>query len=172
MKRLLQRFRRNKRGVNAIEFAFVGPITLFLLFGICEVMLVFLANTVLDASVTRASRLIRTGQVATTGMNETQFKQVVCDRLFGIIDCNGVFIDVQSFPGFIGITPNNPAAGGTLQQSSMTFGATNPGDTVIVRAFYAYRLHTPVLMEGLENYGDGKRLLVATATFRNEPWGS
>lgn len=36
MRRLIQRFRRDRRGVSAIEFAFIAPVMIFLYFGLAE----------------------------------------------------------------------------------------------------------------------------------------
>ena len=59
---ILRRFRRNRRGSAAVEFALVAPIFFALLFAIIELAMVFFASQVLE-TVTQDSRaLIMTGQ--------------------------------------------------------------------------------------------------------------
>jgi Flp pilus assembly protein TadG len=162
----------SEKGVAAVEFAFVAAPLMFLIFGIIEVMTVFFASTVLDSAVINASRQIRTGQAATANMTQAQFKTSVCSQLFALLDCNKVFIDVTSYPGFIGITPSNPVASGSLAAGNMAYQASGPGDTVLVRAYYAWPLITPGVTNLMRNFGSNERLLVGAIAFRNEPWGT
>lgn len=164
--------RRETRGVAAVEFAFVAAPTLFLIFGIIEMMTVFFAATILDSAVVQASRLIRTGQASTSGMTANAFKTEVCNRLYALLSCGSVFIDVRAYPGFIGVTPTDPSSSGTLSAGNMAFQSSSPGDTVLVRAYYSWSLYTPGITNVLSNYGSNSRLLVAASAFRNEPWGS
>ena len=46
----------------------------------------------------------------------------------------------------------------------------NGGDIVVVRAFYEWPIYVRLLGNDLANMPGGKRLLAATAAFRNEPF--
>ena len=58
---------------------------------------------------------------------------------------------------------------GELQQN-FTFDPGGGGDVVVVRAFYAWPVLTPNLGLGLHNMNGNKRLIAASAAFRNEPF--
>ena len=49
----------------------------------------------------------------------------------------------------------------------MTYQPGGPGDIVVVRLFYQW----PIYVSLLQNMSGSKRLLIATAAFRNEPFG-
>src|SRR5882762_2208063 len=114
---LLRRFRHNRRGSAAVEFAMVAPLFFGLLFAIIEVAMIFFASQVLETVTQDSSRTIMTGQAQTgsvTGCSnpctQAQFKSFVCKQVSALFDCtNGVFVDVRSYPnnGFsnVNITP-------------------------------------------------------------------
>ncbi len=51
-------------------------------------------------------------------------------------------------------------------QNNQTYQPGGPGDIVVVRLFYQW----PIYVSLLQNMSGNKRLLVATAAFRNEPY--
>jgi Flp pilus assembly protein TadG len=57
----LRRFRRNRRGSAAVEFALVAPVFFALLFAIIETSIVFFAGQVLETITQDAARTILTG---------------------------------------------------------------------------------------------------------------
>ena len=64
-KKLLRRFRSNRRGSVAVEFSLIALPFFALLFAIIETALVFFASQVLETAVQDSSRLILTGQAQT-----------------------------------------------------------------------------------------------------------
>lgn len=62
---LLRRFRENRTGASAVEFALIAPIFLVLLFAIIETALMFFASQVLETMTQDAARMILTGQAQT-----------------------------------------------------------------------------------------------------------
>ena len=61
----LRRFRRNRRGSAAVEFALVAPVFFALLFAIIETAIVFFAGQVLETVTQDSARMIMTGQAQT-----------------------------------------------------------------------------------------------------------
>ena len=59
---VLRRFRRNRRGSAAVEFALVAPVFFALLFAIIETAIVFFASQVLETVTQNSARQIMTGQ--------------------------------------------------------------------------------------------------------------
>src|SRR6202042_2973107 len=76
---LLRRFRRNRRGSAALQFALVAPVFFALLFAIIETAIMFFASQVLETITQESARQVLTGQVQTAGLTQAQFKsQIVC----------------------------------------------------------------------------------------------
>lgn len=171
--------KRRARGATAVEFALIATPFLALLFGMFEVLMVFLVQTTLDSAITDASRLIKTGQAnAGVGLSASQFKQSVCDRMAGMVDCNNrLFVMVQNQPA-VGSLPS-PMSNPTLLASPPYTPNTAAESIVVVRGFYMWPLMTPGISNFLKNtdatgpngdLGSSNRMLVATSVFRNEPF--
>lgn len=77
-RKVLRRFRRNRRGSAAVEFALVAPIFFALLFAIIETAIVFFAGQVLETGVQDTGRLLYTNQ--TSGMQQLDFKESLRPR--------------------------------------------------------------------------------------------
>ena len=170
--RLARCFVRQQNGAAAVEFALVAVPFLALTFAILETALVFFAGQTLEAAVTDASRLIMTGQAQTSGFNKDSFKQAVCDRIYGLFDCtNGVHVDVKNYSSFSSISTASPVTGGQLDTSKMAYVPGGPGCIEVVTLYYQWPIYVSLLGNNLSNLSGGKRLLVATSVFRNEPYG-
>jgi Flp pilus assembly protein TadG len=165
-------FRRDRRGSAAVEFALVAPIFFALLFAILETGLVFFASQTLETATQDVSRLVMTGQAQGIGYTESQFKDEVCKRLAALFDCqNGIYVDVESFPSFTSVTIPDAIDGNKNFIPTMQYKPGQACDVVVIRLFYEWPLFVTRLGYDISNLADGKRLLIATAAFRNEPFG-
>lgn len=168
---LLQRFRRNRRGSAVIEFAMVAPIFFGLLFAIIETAFMFFAGQVLETAVQDSSRLILTGQAQSASYSQAQFKNDVCSRLTALFDCGGVYIDVRSYgTDFSTVNITAPIDANKNFVNNMQYSPGSSGQIVVVRAFYQWPLFITGLGYDVSNLAGNKRLLSATAAFRNEPY--
>ncbi len=172
--RLLGRFRRDRRGVAAIETAFVAAPFLWLLFATLETGIMLLAEHAVENGTQDAARMIRTGQVQSQGITQAQFKQLVCGGIVtAMLDCqNRLHVDVRRFQTFAAVSLPQPLVEGTLSPAVSTNAQFTPGgplEVVVVRVFYDWKLFTPGITQ-LANLGEDRRLLTATAAFRNEPY--
>lgn len=171
VRKALCRFRRNRRGSAAVEFALVAPVFFALLFAIIETAIVFFAGQVLETVTQDSSRMIMTGQAQTGGFSQAQFKTYVCGKISVLFDCvNGVYVDVQSYPSFSGVSINDPIDGSKNFVPPNNYSPGGPGDIVVVRLFYQWPLVVTGLGYNISNLSGSKRLLTATAAFRNEPY--
>jgi Flp pilus assembly protein TadG len=169
--RTVRRLTRREDGAAAVEFGLVAAPFLALLFAIIETALVFFAGQTLETATADASRLILTGQAQTQGFSETQFKQAVCARVFGLFDCNaGVKLDVRTAASFASTNMSKPLDANGNLQGGMMYAPGNPGDIVVVRVMYEWPVYVSLLGLNLSDMSGGKRLLMATAAFRNEPY--
>jgi Flp pilus assembly protein TadG len=167
----LRRFRRNRRGSAAVEFALVAPIFFALLFAIMETATVFFAGQVLETVTQDSARMVMTGQAQNAGFSAAQFKTYVCGKVNVLFDCaNGIYVDVQSYPQFSGVSVNDPIDGSKNFVPPNNYSPGGPGDIVVVRLFYQWPLFVTGLGYNIANLSGSKRLLTATAAFRNEPF--
>jgi Flp pilus assembly protein TadG len=164
----LRRFRRDRNGSVAIQFAMIAIPFFMMIFAIMEICMIFFATQVLETATHDAARLIMTGQAQMAGMSATQFKADLCTRLVGLFDCPSVDVDVKSYPTFANISLNNPISGGSYSNPT-TFQPGSAGQIVVVRTFYQWPLFVTNLGYNPGNLNNKKRLLVSTASFRNEP---
>jgi Flp pilus assembly protein TadG len=168
---ILRRFRRNRRGSAAVEFALVAPIFFAVLFAIIELALVFFASQMLETVTQDTSRLILTGQAQTASYTQASFKDAVCAKLTVMFDCvNGVSIDVQSYKAFSAVNIADPIDAGKNFVPPNNYLPGGPGDIVVVRLFYKWPLFVTGLGFNPANIAGNKRLLTATAAFQNEPY--
>ncbi len=173
LRRRLGAFRRHQGGVVAIEFAMVGVPFFALIFAILETAIVFWTAQVLETAVADAARTIYTGQFQaanTTGDIGRAFKREVCSRVTALFECTEstptVHVDVRiptaDIPPVIKDGAINPAAFG--------YEATKASDLVLVRVAVEYPVFATLLNPNQANLANGKRLLMGSATFRNEPF--
>jgi Flp pilus assembly protein TadG len=169
-----RRFRRNRRGSAAVEFALVAPVFFALLFAIIETGIMFMAGQVLESVTQDAARSILTGQAQNAGYGMASFKSnVVCPSgsLASVLfDCvNGIYVDVQSYPAFSNVVITNPISGGCFVPPN-NYNPGGPTNVVVVRLFYQWPLFVTGLGYNIANLCGGKRLLTGTAAFQNEPY--
>jgi Flp pilus assembly protein TadG len=165
--RLLARFARARGGATTVEFAFVALPFLLLIFAIIELGLVFLVSVTLENAVIDTGRQIRTGELQTTGGTAATFKTAMCDKMswVGASCSSALSIDVRTFTGFA----TSGTALSATKPKTPCWDPGGPGSIVLVRAYYNWPLITPLLQTGLQASG-GKRLILAAATFSNEPY--
>jgi Flp pilus assembly protein TadG len=166
---LLRRFRRNRRASAALEFALVAPIFFALLFAIIETALMFFANQVLETVTQDSARTIFTGQAQQASTTQAQFATYVCSQVPALFDCSSIWIDVESAASASGVNINNctDVAGNFV---SMQYNPGGAGDVVVVQLCYKWPIFVTGLGYNIANLPGSKRLLRATAAFRNEPY--
>ncbi len=169
--RAVRRFSRSRRGSSAVEFALVAPMFIALIFAILETALVFFAGQILEIGTQDTARLLLTNQ-AQGMMSATQFHDNLCTRVSALMSCANLYVDVKAFNSFTAITSSDLAppidAGGNFV-NNFTYPTPNPGDTVVVRAFYQWPIFVTQLGYNLSNMSGNKKLLTATAAFKVEP---
>jgi Flp pilus assembly protein TadG len=171
------RFLRARRGAVAVEFAFVAFPFLLLLFGILELALVFIVSMTLETATGDAARMIRTGEFQSSGATgKADFQKLVCDRMMWLQSgCAGrLTVDVQTFAvdDFKSMSENDGQDAANFNKVATCFSPGGPADVVMVRTYYEWPLFTPLLNDALVNMGNGKRLISAIASFRNEPYSN
>lgn len=172
---MFRRFAKAREGATAVEFALIAVPFLGLIFGILELGMVFMVSTTLDNATESAAREIRTGQLQGEKGTVATFKTKVCGEMSWLgSGCNdSLYLQVKKFPKFSDVAIVDPKTPEDLENMKTKpeeyFVPGGPQDIIVVRAYYEWDLITPLLNKGLETI-DGKRLIVSTVTFRNEPF--
>jgi len=183
-RRLFGRFRRSQDGSAAVEFAFVITPFLMLAWAIIETGMMFWTNQILEDAVSKASRLLLTGESRTQYaskdplVNTAAFRDAVCGVAPTLIDCSKLAIDVRAYSSFgdadSGTSSGNPIASGNIDTRDFSYRQPNADQIVVVRAVLDYKLLlTGWASTGLANIGganSGRRGIVVSAAFRTEPY--
>jgi Flp pilus assembly protein TadG len=170
MRPVWRRFRHNRRGSAAVEFALVAPVFFALLFAIIETGIIFFAGQILQTVATDSARTILTGQTQTAGLTPAQFQSnVVCPFIPALLSCANIIINVQSTSSFTGFVPYNCVANGA-QNANIQYNPGGPGDVVVLTLCYQWPLFVTGLGYNTANLVNGQRLLTASAAFRSEPY--
>lgn len=168
----LRRLVRQQDGAAAVEFALVAAPFLALLFAILETALVFFSGQTLETAAVDSARLIMTGQAQTQNLDQSTFKNAVCAKIYALFDCNaGIYVDVRTFTSFATISTANPIDANGNLVNNFVYQPGGPGDIVVMRLMYQWPIYVSLLgLNALSNMSGNNRLLVATVTFRNEPY--
>jgi Flp pilus assembly protein TadG len=182
---VLRRFRRSRRGSAAVEFALVAPVFFALLFAIIESAIFFFASQVLETVTQDSARVLMTGQAQTSLVctdpasgapapcTPGTFHNYVCSQIPGLFNCTDLYVDVESYPAFTNVVINNQIDGsGNFTAGNMQYSPGGACAIVVVRMFYQWPLYVTGFGFNISNLSGNKRLLVATAAFKNEPYGS
>jgi Flp pilus assembly protein TadG len=162
----IRRFRRNRRGSAAVEFALIAPVFFALLFAIFETAMVFFASQVLETGIQDSGRLIYTSQ----NLTQAQFKTDFCGRVGALFPCNAdLCLDVRTYAPGTAINIVDPIDGSGAYVPDCQWQTPQPGWTSVVRAFYPWPLVVTGLGYNISNINRGsatnKRLLAATSAF-------
>jgi Flp pilus assembly protein TadG len=173
---ILRRFRRNEEGATAVEFGMIALPFFALLFAIMETALAFWSTQVLETAVADASRLVYTGQFQNDNGGKSaadlakEFQRAVCNNVKGLFDCGSmVKVDIRTYTSFPGGVPQ-PVNNGAFDTSGFGYQPPGPNQIVVVRAAMEYPVFVSLMNSGQTNLTNGKRLIMASATFRTEPY--
>src|SRR5215208_4339828 len=112
------RFRRNRQGSTAVEFALVAPLFFGMLFAIIETAIVFFAGQLLEQGMAESARMMLTHQAQDSAMDVNAFKTDLCNRIKVMFNCQGnlanLTVDVKVFTPGASITISDPIVSGNL----------------------------------------------------------
>jgi Flp pilus assembly protein TadG len=176
---ILAKFRRDRKGATAVEFALIAGPFLMAILATMEVALVLWTGEVMEKAVASASRKIYTGEFQSDASNanktsaelQTKVRDLVCAEVVALISCGDVKVDISDASSFSGATPPNPI-NSSKQYDTSSFKYTNidARRIGIVTASYEYKTFFPPLSG--TKLANGNRLIMATAAFRTEPYAN
>jgi Flp pilus assembly protein TadG len=175
MRKPLRRFGKARRGSAIVEFALVVFPFFLLTFGLAEIAMIGFTQTSLNYAVSETARQIRTGRAQLSGVTEAEIYEQLCDELnkFMVLTCDGnAYLDVNRFDSFSEASGGvaSPIEDGEFQDDDFNYSPGAASDIVVVRAYYRWKIMTPLFQPVFSNVADGERILVSTMMFRNEPY--
>lgn len=170
---LIARFRSNRHGTVAIEFALIAIPFFWLIFAIIEVALSFTAQEVMANVTDDIARQLRTGELRAANVSGDQLRERICARLLmPASGCPDLVVDLQSYTSFANVPVTIPLTTG--RDVDPTGFDNKPGGASTInqlRVFYRWPIFTDLLKDRISNIdGGGRTLLFSTATWRNEPY--
>ncbi|ARM16410.1 MULTISPECIES: TadE/TadG family type IV pilus assembly protein [Rhizobium] len=167
----LRRLLGDRQGVAAIEFAILALPLFIMLFGIIEVSLMFFVNSALDASVHKISRMIRTGEVASSKITLAGFKAKICDDMLLSFNCSSdLVVKVNVLSDLSSATSTDPIDNSGNLAVTQTFDVGKGSDYILVQTFLPWDTVVNFLTLSSAQLSDGRYLLGSSALFRNEPF--
>lgn len=164
-----------RRGSTAVEFAIVATPFIMTVFSTFEVGWFFFANSVVDAAAINAARIVRTGEAQEAGMSKQAFYDAICPRVSVLGSCSTrLTVEVRTFASFAALAADNSAAvcadGLPAAVGAIPYQPGIVSQIVRVRICYLYDTLNPALGVNLAETENGRRRLIATHLFRNEPF--
>lgn len=157
-----------------IEFGLLAPIFFAILAAILQTSMLFLSGQILESAVHDASRAIRTGQAQQAGWSLANFRTEMCSRLYGLLDCSGLHIEVSTINTFQSANAEPPVDTECDTECEWTREeAWTPGlasSIILVQVHYKYPVLVPMGPFSPNALSDGRVLLGAATVFRNEPF--
>ncbi|WP_132255915.1 TadE/TadG family type IV pilus assembly protein [Methylobacterium segetis] len=185
--RLTTTFGAACEGASAVEFAFIAPPFLALLFAIFEIGLTMLVTQNLNAQLTSASRLIYTGEFQGSAGNKNadattilkNLRTALCQAngkaLPSLFDCSAVKLNVLAVSSFASAvtspTVYDPVKGKLVWNSSFgsQYACGHGNEIIVVQAAVEYPVFLSQLYAPASLLENGRRVVQAAAAFRVEP---
>lgn len=132
-----------RRGVVAIEFAFIGTALLGMVIGVCHIAFNLYAQSVLDFAGASLARTFQTGTVRNIAdINDASFRTLsICPALHNLLDCSAVIVTTY------------PVVDYTAQSSSVKYNPGGPKSLMVVKLTYTSWIPSWPVLNGL---GSGK----------------
>lgn len=171
MIKFIRNWGRKKEGTTAIEFALLFMPYLLLSLGTIELSLMFASESLLEGSVTKSSRMVKTGQLQQSGSEdpEADFRKALCSHAIVLIKCDGIVIEARTMDSFSDYSSMQPSFGEDGAMVPQGFSVGGSSERVLIRVSYNYKAFTPLVGHML--WGpDASRMFMSTIVLQTEPY--
>jgi len=171
MIKFIGKWGKNREGATAIEFAFLAMPYLLLSLGIIELSLMFVSESMLEGATTRASRVVKTGQLQQSGTADLEgdFRAKLCQHAPVLIRCDDVIIEARVMTSFADFETMQPQFDDDGQMETNGFSLGGSSEKILIRVAYTYTSFTPLVGQML--WGpDSSRMFMSTIVLQSEPY--
>ena len=169
--RELARFRRCKRAVTAVEFAFVSPLVIVMMLAVTQIGVIYIAQSYLETVAEAGARLALTDQLPAT---PAAYATEICSQVQALFNCNNLIVSLQPAPtsaaSMAAALPQFDTHGN--QVGTPPYSVIPPSQLGMLVVEYQWPIISGSLGFNLGGLGNGNLLLVSTQVFRAEPRGS
>ncbi len=177
----------HEEGTTAIEFAFIAPVLMLMMFGIIELSLAMYTQSVMEGATSLSSRLGKTGYTESGISREQTIRNMLNARASGLLDTERFTIASKSYSQFDTIGDMEPFidanhneqhdpgetytdinGNGAWDEDMGREGYGNANDIVVYTVTYPWHVATPILDAVFGD--DGTVVLKASAVVKNEPY--
>ena len=182
----LRRIIANRKGVTAVEFAFVAPVVLLMIFATIEISWFMLSSVILESAVREASRAGITGYTPDGMTRSAYIEQQVDDNIL-LMDKTKINFETTIYETFADINQPEPftdsnANGnydigepytdvngtGAWDADMGVAGVGGAGAVVVYRVTYPWQMMTPFIGQFFPN--NGLFNITSGMVVRNEPF--
>jgi Flp pilus assembly protein TadG len=189
----LLRFRRDREGAAALEFAILAVPFMMLIFATFETFFAFAGEQLMANAVETMARKVRTGEITfgqgkPTDVSEAEFRQLFCDEVSIISMCSQteattpekLHLDVRQFASFADMPREVPKVTtddySDLDTSAFAFSPGGANSKNMLRAYYRWQIMTDLMRPYVTSIRPAGKpmptdfLIVQTAAFENEDY--
>lgn len=171
----LRSFRRDERGVTAVEFALVAFPFLFLIFAIIELGLSFTVQQMLTYATEDASRRFYTGQDTKENTTPEALKDRICQKIqfIPVVDCEkNLQINLNNYSTFSDVPVKNLVTSNGKLGLPTQINLGGPSTINQLNVLYRWPVLTNILFYLGPKPENGDRVLplFTTVTWQNEPF--
>lgn len=178
---------RDQRGVTAIEFSLISPVLFLMVMGTVEMGLALFAQSVLEGGTFTASRLGKTGYVAEEETQEETIRNILSQKIGSLLNMDDVEISYTIYSQFdqigqpepfidnndngvrdVGENYTDSNGNGVYDDDVGAIGLGNPGEVVVYKVSYPWKIYTPIVSNVLGK--NGVINLEARTVIQNEPY--
>ncbi len=163
----------DQRGAAALEFALLAVPLLVALFSCFDLLFVYTVSANLDGATAQLARQIQTGQLQLAGgATSAVLQQQLCSQIgwLGPACPGAMAVDVRTFANFTSVSAPNPVSNGVLNPANLQINPGNPGDIVLVTAYFQWPMVAPSIDHLFQPLSNGSTVVVSSTAFRNEPY--
>jgi Flp pilus assembly protein TadG len=156
-----------------LEFALLALPLLVAVFSCFDLLFVFTVSANLDGATVQLARQIKTGQLQLAGGSTSGvLQQQLCTEIgwLGPGCPAAMSVDVRTFATFTSVASPNPISNGVLNQKNLQLNLGNPGDIVLVTAYFQWPMLAPSIDHLFQPLNNGSTVVVSSTAFRNEPY--
>ncbi len=170
---LLGRFKKDRRGSVAIEFAMLAMPFSLLVFAILESCISFGAQQVMANSVDNLGRDIRVGSLKAADATAAVVRSKICTQMSILVTsgCPGLEVDLKTYASFADVPITIPRTStGDVDTAGFTTAVGGPSTIHHLRIFYRWPYISDFNGHKLAELPDNKTLLYSSTTWKNEPF--
>ncbi|GLK81036.1 TadE family protein [Methylopila turkensis] len=185
--RLARRFRADRSGSTAIEFALIAPPLVLFTVGIVEVGIMVAGQQALEDAVFIATRTSKTGYVASGSTQQADINAAIRKAAGALLDPAKIVVTSKAYEDFSNIGQPEPFTdlnkngvrdalepftdvngNGVYDTDQGRSGSGSSSEIVLFTATYPWPLHTPLIAQIVGKNGTYE--LKASSAVKNEPY--